>query len=123
MTHSSWPRCSKVKYEKRSSSFHPKNALTRRQPGPETHTLPAAARTWVEMSSYRRQNMSSPIEIQNKHRLPVPLIKSGTSEKWVLCVGNKTTPVTRPTQREDGEDTLAVRQQRAVAREATPGDR
>lgn len=129
MTHSSWPPCAKVRYEKRSSLFHVKQlkvAPSRTHLGPETHMLSTcAAHTGVEMSGYRYPNMSSLIEMHNKHRLPFPLIKSGTSEKWVLCDGRKITPITTSHtvhMREDVEDTLAVHQLRAVAHEATQGD-
>lgn len=92
MTHSSWPSCSKVKYEKKSwleCTWDQKH----------THTLSTcAAHTWVEMSSYWCQNMSSLTEMLQQTVSPFPLIKSGTSEKWVFCVGNKIPPITQPTQ-------------------------
>lgn len=61
--------------------------------------------------------------MQNKHRLPFPLIKSGMYEKWAFCVNKKITPITRPTQKEDWEDVHAVHQPRTVAHMATRDDR
>lgn len=66
------------------------------------------------MSSYRRQNMSSLIEIHNKHCLPSPLIKSAVSETWALCVSGKITPTQHSLHGDAWEDVEAGMRQTGI---------